>query len=542
MYRVHLALKSVVVVSASSSADSYTVSLVSLQLLQHLLSWWTYPFAHLVSSFGFSSSTDHLTRREGPSFPSSCQNFVSCWSPPSMLALRWLLLVTSTSMSTSLRTVRRASFCSWSERWAGLNSSRDALTKYGHTLDLILARTGSQFVTGVSVSGLITDHHLVLCSAALDRPVREKKIFSYRDYKAIDQESLEEDIILSCLLISEPAHVPGWSRSPLSTLLSTSMRKFVMWLNRTPKWRPSKLYYRDSAPWINASVLECRCKLRKAERIWRSGGYLDGHFESYKDADREVLRTHTEDKVRLPFLHHRRMQWWPEEALQSSGLVAMSKSRALFSISSVFTQRLPMPSLPSTVTRSRQSGLNWCSARESLDPSEIATDPAFLETHSEEDLFTEFSPVSVEDVRRIIICFAHQVLFSRSHPDKVLRKVARLLTPAITSIVNLSLQSGVFPSIFKHGLVTPLLKKPGLDKEDLSNYRPITNLSFVSKVLERIVSNQLDQHLSAHNLLITITICLPCSSLHWDCSSFTLERPTSGCRPWARLYCSSPGS
>ena len=50
--------------------------------------------------------------------------------------------------------------------------------KYGHTLDLILARTGSQFVTGVSVSGLITDHHHVLCSAALERPVREKKIFS----------------------------------------------------------------------------------------------------------------------------------------------------------------------------------------------------------------------------------------------------------------------------------------------------------------------------------------------------------------------------
>ena len=48
--------------------------------------------------------------------------------------------------------------------------------------------------------------------------------------------------------------------------------------------------------------------------------------------------------------------------------------------------------------------------------------------------------------------------------------------------------------------VTPLLKKPGLDKEDLSNARPITNLYFVSKALERIVSNQLDQHLAAHDL------------------------------------------
>ena len=50
-------------------------------------------------------------------------------------------------------------------------------------------------------------------------------------------------------------------------------------------------------------------------------------------------------------------------------------------------------------------------------------------------------------------------------------------------------------------IVTLLLKKPGLDKEDLPNARPITNLYFVSKALERIVSNQLDQHLAAHNLL-----------------------------------------
>ena len=71
----------------------------------------------------------------------------------------------------------------------------------------------------------------------------------------------------------------------------------------------------------------------------------------------------------------------------------------------------------------------------------------------------------------------------------------------MTSIINLSLQTCTFPRAFKHGLVTPLLKKPGLDKEVLSNYRPITNLSFISKVLERIVANQLDNHFSDHDIL-----------------------------------------
>jgi len=71
----------------------------------------------------------------------------------------------------------------------------------------------------------------------------------------------------------------------------------------------------------------------------------------------------------------------------------------------------------------------------------------------------------------------------------------------MTSIINISLQTDTFPKAFKHGLVTPLLKKPGLDREVLSNYRPITNLSFISKVLERIVANQLDNPFSDHDIL-----------------------------------------
>jgi hypothetical protein len=54
-----------------------------------------------------------------------------------------------------------------------------------------------------------------------------------------------------------------------------------------------------------------------------------------------------------------------------------------------------------------------------------------------------------------------------------------ILAPAITSIVNLSLSSGMFPDKFKTAVVRPLLKKPSLDKNQLNNYRPVSNLSFL---------------------------------------------------------------
>jgi hypothetical protein len=63
-----------------------------------------------------------------------------------------------------------------------------------------------------------------------------------------------------------------------------------------------------------------------------------------------------------------------------------------------------------------------------------------------------------------------------------------VLSPAITCIVNLSLFSPSFPSSLKYTIVTPLLKKPSLDREVLWNYRLVSNLSFLSKLVERAVN------------------------------------------------------
>ncbi len=54
--------------------------------------------------------------------------------------------------------------------------------KAGHTLDLVIVRSGSSFVTDVEVSTLVSDHHLVECSVGLSRPTRERKGISFRNY------------------------------------------------------------------------------------------------------------------------------------------------------------------------------------------------------------------------------------------------------------------------------------------------------------------------------------------------------------------------
>ena len=59
----------------------------------------------------------------------------------------------------------------------------------------------------------------------------------------------------------------------------------------------------------------------------------------------------------------------------------------------------------------------------------------------------------------------------------------------------------VCPDQFKSSSVHPLLKKSNSDKNELSNYQPISRLSFLSKLTERVVKNRLTDFLTAHNLL-----------------------------------------
>src|SRR6218665_3201437 len=86
-------------------------------------------------------------------------------------------------------------------------------------------------------------------------------------------------------------------------------------------------------------------------------------------------------------------------------------------------------------------------------------------------------------------------------PISLLKYCASVLLPVITKIINLLLSTGYFPLAFKHSLITPLLKKVNLGKENLSNYRPISNLSFLSKLTGRIVLARLNNYLSSNSLL-----------------------------------------
>jgi len=109
--------------------------------------------------------------------------------------------------------------------------------------------------------------------------------------------------------------------------------------------------------------------------------------------------------------------------------------------------------------------------------------------------------VSVDDVCKLIQSACNKTCQTDPVPTWLVKKFGWQLAPFITGLFNVSLVTGCFPAKFKHAIVLPLLKKNGLDKDQLKNYRLVSNLPFLSKLLERVVQTQLQGFLTAHSMM-----------------------------------------
>ena len=113
---------------------------------------------------------------------------------------------------------------------------------------------------------------------------------------------------------------------------------------------------------------------------------------------------------------------------------------------------------------------------------------------------SSFNPTTDEEIKKVIDKAKSATCNLDPIPTSLLKECSDLLLPTITEILNLSLSTGIVPSCIKHAIVRPLLKKKHLDHDNFKNYRPVSNLPFISKVLEKIVVNRLLLHMEKHNL------------------------------------------
>ncbi|XP_059929989.1 cilia- and flagella-associated protein 36 isoform X1 [Gadus macrocephalus] len=113
---------------------------------------------------------------------------------------------------------------------------------------------------------------------------------------------------------------------------------------------------------------------------------------------------------------------------------------------------------------------------------------------------SDFTPVTEQTVTELIRKAKTTTCQLDPLPTSLVKACLPSISPMITNIINSSLTTGTVPPTLKLAAITPILKKPGADPIDLNHYRPISNLPFISKTLERVVATQLQSHLDTNNL------------------------------------------
>ena len=111
----------------------------------------------------------------------------------------------------------------------------------------------------------------------------------------------------------------------------------------------------------------------------------------------------------------------------------------------------------------------------------------------------EFAPATLEEVKEILGETGVKASPDDILPQSLLKDHINDLLPVIVKLINLSLSSGNLDGV-KLADIIPTLKDLILDVNGLKNYRPVSNLQFIGKIIERMVLERLNTHMSKYNL------------------------------------------
>jgi hypothetical protein len=306
---------------------------------------------------------------------------------------------------------------------------------------------------------------------------------SSRQLRKIVIEDFKNDIT------SEFANIAAHSSSRLHEVYNSVMEKL---LDKHAPVTTRQMTLRPHAPWFSDpddTLRKAKLEKRRLERKWKT---------SRLEVDWQIYRHQCHTYCHL-------LTAAQQEYYRSK--IASCDQQALFKVvdklanptkSLVLPNHVSAPDLPNMFAEYFISKIE--KIRENLGNTATTISGNHEQSYGLTSL-TDFQPLPQSELRKLISKAPSKSSSLDPIPTWLLKNCLDESLPVITDIVNSSLSSGVVPSSFKSAVVTPLLKKPGLDPEALKNYRPVSNLGFLSKVLERAVAEQLQSYLQENKLL-----------------------------------------
>ena len=352
----------------------------------------------------------------------------------------------------------------------------------GHILDWLMCRIEDDLILSTHVSEqLSSDHFTVVSDLNIKCPTASSKFRETRKVSAINRDDFRRDISADITIASCP------TAEAFDTALVAALDKHAPRVEQRIRTQKNDPWFPD----VKEELEEAKRKRRQAERKKAKNKGITIFQQIYSQAKNFVTSIVVKAKT----------------SFYSSEISNCSNSKQIFDISNKILGKSQNSPLPTHIPISQLPN-SFCEffiskvskIRSDLDDLSLGTLSADTVTPCSH-VFDHFIPVSEEDVRKTILSSKPTTCPLDPIPTPLLISNLDILLPIITNFINDSLVSGIFPDIFKTAVVRPLLKKSNLDRNNLKNYRPVSNLSFLSKIIEKLVLQQIFGYLNSNQLL-----------------------------------------
>ena len=364
---------------------------------------------------------------------------------------------------------------------------REPTHRKGHMLDVLMTRSTDEYlVRNVTITDMgLSDHFAVNFNINIVQRRTGLMKIRYRKTRAIDTVFFRRDIPLFSSNDLDALNVEELV-DQYDKLLVSLVDSHAPMLEKQIRLRQDTVWYTDDLR------VEKRTK-RQRERSWRKSR-LEVNRQLYADQCKRVNALLTETKC----------------AYYSSKIRDTGKNQQrLYRIVNCLLHRKVGTMLPTYTSEAEMAGLFASHFSEKISnicrELSLSSDGTNGEKHVDinnccTSKLSSFALPTPDEIKTIVMDAPPKSCNLDPAPTWLVKDTINELLPIVSHIVVTSLQSSVMPEKYKTSYISPLLKNTGLNPESLLNYRPISNLPFISKVIERVVAKQLTVYLQENDL------------------------------------------
>ena len=246
---------------------------------------------------------------------------------------------------------------------------------------------------------------------------------------------------------------------------------------------------RPNAPWYNDATRAAKQERRKAERKYK---------KTKLTVHRDILKE--KQAIANNLCYQAKVDYYNKKISDEK-----ENSKELFKIANTLLHKEKLEALPSHSSETELADKFGSYFKQKIETIrkdfEVEGNGAEIATCiNSVNSMNAFNELSEEDISNSITKGNSKSCSLDPIPTTLLKGCLPVLLPTIHTIVNKSLQQKTMPTSLKQAVVKPLLKKSTLDKENLKNYRPVSNLPYIGKLIEKVAIKQMDEHLVTEDL------------------------------------------